>query len=411
MWPQVLPGGAGVLFTIYRAGLGFGDHPVAVLPLSGGQRQVLFREFTWARYADSGHLICFGKGAVAAVPFDVQRLKVTGRPVSVLDGVARGRYYAPLLGVSASGSLAFVPQDASASNARLVWVDRHGNVTPVPAAEQVLSFPNLSPDGRLLAVSIVNRLGSHIWLWDFERQAPSRLTFEGNNHAPVWSPGGEWIVYSSDDAGPEMNLYRRRSDGTGRPERLTSSVNHQDPASFSPDGKWLAYAEYGGETRWDLWVLDRDSQHASRAFLRTRFNEMEPMISPDGKWVAYSSDETGGFEVYVQPFPDGGRKVQVSRGPGTQPLWAPDQRHLYFRTPNGVTEASIETQPEFRVRNEKVLFSGYYRPRAGFGHPNYEISRNGQRFLMLQPVLPEGSGATEIHLVLNWAEEVRRLVR
>jgi Tol biopolymer transport system component len=356
-------------------------------------------------------LICYRDGSVAALPFDAERLKVTGPPVSLLEGVGRAALYAPLLDLSSSGSLVFVPDDVRTRTHRLVWVNQAGNVQPLQAPERQVSFPALSPDGRLLAMTITNQQGSHIWIWDLQRDALGRVTYDRSNHAPIWSPDGQWVVFSSDQDGPEANLYRKRADGTGRTERLLSSVNHQDPGSFSPDGKLLAFAEFGGERKWDIWVLAMDGEHVARPFLQTQFNEMEPMISPDGKWLAYSSDESGRSEVYVQPFPEGGRKWQVSSEGANQPLWAPDGRRLFFRTPVSVMEIAIETQPEFRLGKQRVLFTGYFRGRGGYGHPNYDISRDGQRFLMLQPSLPEGEGATEINVILNWSEELKRLVR
>jgi len=169
----------------------------------------------------------------------------------------------------------------------------------------------------------------------------------------------------------------------------------------------LAFGEFGGESRWDIAVLAMDGERTARPFLQTQFNEMEPMISPDGKWLAYSSDESGRSEIYVQPFPQGGRKWQVSSGGANQPLWAPDGRRLLFRTIDSVMGIAIDTQPEFRSGKQSVLFSGLFKSRNGFGHPNYDVSRDGQRFLMLQPSLPEGDGATEINVILNWSEELK----
>ena len=415
IWPEVLPGGEAVLFTILRAGLGFGDHPIAIFSLKSGERRILSRDFTFVRYAATGHLVCYREGSVAALPFDLKRLRIAGPPVNLLEGVARVgsgvERVAPVLGLSGSGSLAFVKEDPKARTSRFVWVSQAGAAQPLAVPEQEEEFPALSPDGRLLAMTVTNQQGSHIWLWDLQRDTLNRLTYEGDNHAPIWSPDGQWVVFSSNQQGPESNLYRRRADGTGPAERLLSSVNHQDPGSFSPDGKLLAFAEFGGESKWDIWVLAMDGARAARPFLQTKFSEQEPMISPDGRWIAYSSDESGRSEVYVQPFPQGGRKWQISNEGANQPLWAPDGRRLFFRTPDSVVDVAIETRPEFVVGKRDVLFSGYYRGRTGFGHPNYEISRDGQRFLMLQPSLPQGTGATEINVVLNWSEELKGLVR
>lgn len=223
----------------------------------------------------------------------------------------------------------------------------------------------------------------------------------------VRGPDGKHIAISSNRDGP-FNLYLKPADGSATTERLTVSDWHQDPGSWSPDGRSLAFAQNHPETSWDIWLVHMGDESRQEAFISTQFREHHPMISPDGRWLAYQSDETGRHEVSVQPFPDGGSKWLVSAGGGVQPLWAPNGEELFYRNGNKVMAASIRTGPDFEVETPFLLFEGSFGLGGGLGRPNYDITPDGRRFVMIDQETPPPQ--TEVYVVLNWFEELNRLV-
>jgi dipeptidyl aminopeptidase/acylaminoacyl peptidase len=204
-------------------------------------------------------------------------------------------------------------------------------------------------------------------------------------------------------------LFWKPADGSGEPERLSTTDYHQDPASFSPDGKLLAFAQNHPETRWDIWLLHMDNERRAEPFLRTEFNEHDPMISPDGRWLAYTSNESGRYEVYVQSLPDGGKKRVISTEGGREPLWARNGRELFYRNRERLMAVAVETEVVFDAERPRLLFdTGGLRGTGGFGPPNFDVTPDGQHFVMMSP-----AGASEpeqINVVLNWFEELKRLV-
>ena len=243
-----------------------------------------------------------------AVPFDPQRLTVTGAAVPVVEGVLQSASTgAAQYSLSATGSLVYVPGGVQAAQRRLVWVSRNGAEQPLAAPAHAYRFPRLSPDGRRVAVAIAEQ-ETQVWLYDLSRETLTRLTFEGNaNRNPAWTPDGKRIAFQSNKEGPP-NIFWQLADGSGGLERLTTSEYIQAPISWSPDGQLLAFVEVNPTTGYDIWVL-RLSDRKAQPFLRTPFNEAAPRFSPDGHWLAYVSDESGRYEIYVQPYPGPRREV------------------------------------------------------------------------------------------------------
>jgi len=232
----------------------------------------------------------------------------------------------------------------------------------------------------------------------------SRLTFQGtNNLVPFWTPNGKRIVFTSNKEG-QRNLFWQFSDGSGGLERLATSESLQIPASWSPDGRLLAFAEQNAQTGYDIWVL-RLGDHKAQPFLKTSFNENAPQFSPDGQWLAYGSDESGRYEIYVQPYPGPGGKWQISTEGGREPLWNRNGRELFYRTGTKVMAVDIATRPNFSAGAPKMLFQGPYDTLAT-STPNYDVSPDGQRFLMLKPI----EQPVQIDVVLNWFEELKQKV-
>ena len=345
-----------------------------------------------------------------AVPFDHQQLAVVGAAVPVVEGVLQTSFTgAAQYSISHTGSLVYVSGNNQAAQRNLVRVDRNGAEQPVAAPVRGYQFPRLSPDGRRVAVVIAEQ-ESQIWLHDLSRETLTRFTFEGNrNLNSVWSPDGKRIAFISNKDGPGKSaIYWQWADGSGGLERLTTSQNIQVPISWSPDGQLLAFVEVNPTTGQDIWVL-RVSDRKAQPFLRTPFNEATPRFSPDGRWLAYTSDESGRREIYVQPYPGPGGKWQISTEGGMEPVWNRNGRELFYRSGERMMAVDIATQPGFAAGKPRMLFGGPYQP-ASIPSAEYDVSADGQRFLMIKPVEQGATTPTQINVVLNWFEELKQRV-
>jgi eukaryotic-like serine/threonine-protein kinase len=415
-WPEFLPGGKVVLFAVGPNALNFTNAQVAVQSVGTGQRRNLIQGATQPRYAPSGHLVYAQRGSLMAVPFDPQRLEVTGSAVPMVEGVLQSPASgAAQYSFSASGSLVYVPGDAQSAQSRLVWVSRNGAEQPVAAPAHAYANPRLSPDGRRVAV-VITEQESQTWLYDLSRETLTRFTFEGSsNTAPAWTPDGKWIAFQSNKEG-QPDLFWQLADGGGGLERLTTSEYNHVPMSWSPDGQLLGFMEINPATGYDIWVLRMGDPSAgsvqarkAQPFLRTAFNESVPRFSPDGRWLAYISDESGRFEIYVQAYPGPGGKWQISPEGGKEPVWNPNGRELFYRSGGKMMAVDIATQPSFAAGKPRMLFEGQYVPTPVTA-PNYDVSPDGQRFLMLKPSESAQAAPTQINVVLNWFEELKQKV-
>jgi eukaryotic-like serine/threonine-protein kinase len=399
--PQILPGGKGVLFTAL-GGFGWDESQVEVLRFDTGERSILVRGGNTGYFVAPGFLVYYRAGDLFAVPFNLAEMEVTGdTPVTVVEGVRqnngpRGALYS----VTAAGTLAYLPGVAGSGQfeARLAWVDRQGNIAPIPAPSRAYFSPVLSPDGKQVAVNITSGT-VQIWIYDLARGTLTPLgSQETSNLNPIWTPDGKPVVYRSARDG-NFNVYWRAADGSGSEERLTTSDNSQQPDSWSPDGQSLAFDEINPATGREIWML-RLSDRKAEPFLRSAFNQNDGEFSPDGRWLAYSSNESGGSEVYVQPYPGPGKKWQISVGGGNFPRWNPSRGELFYNSGDKTMVVDVVTSPTFSAGKPKLLYEG---PDSGLPSPD------GKRFLIVQSVEPP-QPPTQIDIVLNWIEELRRLV-
>ena len=398
--PQLLPGGHSVVLTVVAGG-GLEHRKIVAVSLDTGKRKTLIEGGIFGRYVGSGHLLYVRGESLMAAPFDVDRLELTGSPVPLLQAVGHETQLAGYFSVSNQGVLVYAPRQAT-SERELVWVDRRGNIRPIPVQHRLYSVPNLSPDGRRVALTTTTGT-METWIYSIDREVLTRFTFKGSNHIAVWTPDGKWLTFSSDREGPH-NLFWKPADGSGVAERLSTSDWHQDPGSWSPDGKVLAFAQNHPDTGWDIWLLHLDGRRREEPFLVSNFGEYRPMVSTDGRWISYVSNESGREEVYVQPFPHGGRKWLVSTEGGNESLWAPGGRELFYRNGEKLMVVSFETEPEFSARSPSVLFEAATLGGWGYGSPNYDITADGQHFLMIKPT-PQPP-PKQINVVLNWHQEL-----
>ena len=408
-WPKMLPGGKALLFSVWpERSTTAAPSSVAVLSLETGERRTLIGRGTHPLYVPTGHFLYAWDGKLWAAPFDLDELKLTGPPAVALDSIALTEFGEAWFSVSESGSLAYVPGGAWGSERTLVWVDRQGAVEPLAAPPRFYDDPCLSPDGQRLAVQIGPELNSDIWIHHIPRRTLTRLTFEEGD-LPLWTPDGKRVAFCSTKAGGPTNLFWEPADGSGPVEQLTESDRYHYPSSWSPDGQVLAFTEIHPTTGMDIWVLPLQGERKPRPFLQTQFNEAWAVFSPDGDWLAYTSDESGRNEVYVQPYPGHGGKWQISTEGGAEPVWARNGRELFYREGNKMMAVEITTQPTFRAGTPTLLFEGQYWHQERMLRADYDTTPDGQRFLMIK----EGErqeAARQINVVLNWFEELKRLV-
>ena len=400
-YPEFLPGGKAVLFTI--KGFHNPDYGhIAVLSLATGERRVVLEGGTNPRYASSGHLVFARAGAILAAPFDLPRLEVTGPAVTLIEGIRIEEWGAAQFALSPEGTLVYV-SGGPAWIGKLTWVDQQGVSKPLAAPAQAYGPISLSPDGQRLAVTVVGAT-SDVWVYELTRGTFTRLTVEGSNYRPVWTPDGRRIIYQR-TAGPnEFHMVWQLADGSGAEEELTTSDYPWWPASFSPNGKLLAFQQNAADTGVDLSILPLEGDRQPYSWLKTKFNEWGATFSRDGKWVAYTSDESGQFEIYVRSFSDAGGKRQISTGGGEEVIWSPDGRALFYREGLRWMSVAVQTEPEFRADAPKVMFEGPYLNVPGV---SYDVAPDGQHFIMIEENQNQAP-TTQLNVVLNWFEELKR---
>ena len=421
-WPHLLPGNEAVLYTARVPLASSADSSVVALNMRDGQSKTVQRGGAFGRYiaaADgTGYLLYISRGTLFAAPFDPVRLEVRGTPSPVLEDVG----FNPVNGaaqfdVSRTGTLVYRSGGAG-SLVSLQWLDASGRTQPLPAKPGSYTQPHLSSDGNLVALSIVGGGTQDLWVYDWQRDAMSRLTFgNGTFFWPVWSRNSRYIAFTGGFSGG--GILWTRADGASRPTPLVESKSGQFPWSFSPDGKRLAYADFpAGVGSGDIWTVPIEDDGTRlkagkpEPFLQSPANELYPAFSPDGRWIAYRSEESGGSEIYVRAFPDKGGKWLVSNNGGVVAVWSPNGRELFYRTVDQrIMAVSYTAKGDVFVAERPRAWTDVRMAETGTGQ-NFDVAPDGKRLLVMTTADAPGNrrAQNQVVFLLNFADELSRRV-
>jgi len=412
-WPEVLPGGGTVLFTVGTIASpdNYDGAAIDAVDIASGARRTVLEGAAMARYVPPGYLVFARAGALYSVAFDAGRLATRGTPVPVVRGVAGDTPTgAAHFSCADDGTLAYVP--GSDQSGRLIaWVGRDGASTPVDLPVGIYNDVRLSPDGTRAVVAVGNSGSADIWVYDFNRRTFTRLTFDAINATPVFSGDGNGVIYSSmDSSGRKTTLRRIPVDGSRAPETISEIPTRIFLGKGPRDGRSLiiAFGNMAAAGKTDVMRLALEPGAAPVAIAATPFDEYTPVSSPDGRWVAYQSDDSGRDEVFVRDATGPGGRWQVSTTGGEEPIWSADGREIFYRSETRMMAVPVTPGARFEMGVPRVLFDGAYRMRSDT-NLSYDVDPKGDRFLMIRPAAAAGSDAG-IRLVLNWLDEVRRLL-
>ncbi len=404
-WPHFLPPEAGAGVLVFAFGTP-SETSMMIQDLKTGHRELL-GPGAFPFYSPSGHIVYQSAPEIYdlwALPFSLETLKASGEAFPISENK---RYPT----VAADQTLVYLDGTGSAGRQQLVWLDRRGEKTgEIGQAQDAIDSPALSPDGRLVAVTATEGSNRDVWVYDIARGVRTRLTSAPErDFRPVWSPAGDEVAFTSTRAGND-DIFLRQADGSGEEQVLAATPRRELLSDWSRDGKYLLYHLNDLETGNDLWYLERNEDGSGwepHPFLQSPFAEVMPRFSPDGRYVAYLSNESGQMEVYVQPFPEGGRKVTVSSSGGRKVRWSRDGKELFYVEGGTLVAVSVSSGSSFSVGSATRLFE-HAGLRPGANYPSYDVSADGQRFILAEPV-GEAAEAPEpsIRVVMNWYEEFR----
>jgi len=426
LWPHILPEQKGVLYTVW-GGNSCTDYRTMIKWKNIDKPQELLPNSSFARYVPTGHVVFLREGSLQAVRFEIDHPgpeAISGETEILLEDIGVTIHGGAQFTFSGDGGiLVYVrrPTPMGLLEGDLVWVDsEEPNATPTPIPDSRTYYdewcqPRLSPDENWIAVTPAYE--TNLLLYKFGTGwHPPLVSMKGYQGSAVWEPSGRHVAFYSMGPDSPPDIYWRLWNNGDTPELLYKTENAEEPTSFSPDGKYLALTvhhvpETGLAQTSDIWILEIPTKEAKQWTNTPQCSEWGAAFSPDGKWIAYTSDEIGQKEVYVRKFPNG-KAERVSISGGSEVMWGPDRENLelFYRDGKQLWRAYIETEQQFRVARKKPLFDDMYI-RARFPeYRNYDISKDGKRFLMIKQVDEQPPPVTRLNVVDNWFEELKRRV-
>jgi len=411
-WPDILPGGKAVVFTIgtQTHSANFEDATIAALDVTSPDAKIipLIKGAGIARYSPSGHLVYARSGQLFAVPFDADRLEVTGPATPVLEGVASDLSSgAADFAIAGNGTLIYRPAAARGTEREYVWVTRDGRAETITHGGQFILPPSISPDGARVALNVGQGYGEgDLYVYDFARETMTRLTFDGSRMGAVWTTDGRQIIHGTSWGGRE-GLYSLPAGGGGT-ERLLLKDGGQYaviPEAVVPSSGQVIFGRSGGLGGYSVLTFT-PGDDAPKPLLVGPSVEGGTTLSPDGKWMAYASDVSGRYEIYVQPFPGPGGKWQISKDGGKGPRWSRDGREIFYTHGDRMMVVPVEINGGFAASDPRELF------RFGFARRSnpvrdYDVSPDGKRFIMSRRPDDE-SIPREIDVITNFAATLGR---
>jgi serine/threonine-protein kinase len=414
-WPDVLPGGKAVIFTVGTAESPdyYEDATIQAYEFGSGEQKLVLRDASSAKYSPTGHLLFTRSGSLYGIRFDEEELETIGEPVQLINGIV-GDYTSGAMqyALSENGTLVYVPGGAGDISQNFVKIDPEGNIQAFPAPEDQYFYPRISPDGKRIALCIGSTREMDVYIYEIERNSMVRFTFSGYNYTPVWSPDGKFIAYSSRIDGISSDIIIKRADGTGSARTVWSrDGDYSDITDWSPDGKILALTLGPGEpgdTPPGLFMLNIDNPEESRPFLTTNFSHRRASYSPDMKYIAYSSDRTGLHQIFVQSVKDEGGFWQVSSSPGWAPRWSRDGKYLYYNDSQSRVIMRVPLLPGsgFRFGEPAPIAESFKTPSIDPAFFPFDIFPDGSGFITV--VDESQDSRREIVVVLNWFEELKK---
>lgn len=411
-WPDFLPDGKHYLYFVH--GSTTADSGIYLAALDSKERKLLLRNDSNAIYAAPGYLLFVRDNTLMAQRLNLRSLVLEGEAKPMADHVAVNTdTWRGIVTASANGELIY-QHGSAGGGSQLVWYDASGKQGELVLPEAAdYSQPALSPDATKLAFALETNGIADIWVFDVARHTKTRITF-GPQYSdwPVWWPDGKSIVFGYGASGSTDSFYRQNADGTGTKVKLLETPGISAyPFSVSPDGRYVAYMrrDPNSSTNYDIWALpmfpDKAGEQKPFPVIATNFVEVSPSFSPDGKWLAYGNNETGRQEVYIQPFPSGAGRWQVSTTGGTRPNWRKDGKELFFFSPDGQVMAVDVAQSgeSLQLGTPHSLFKASAVP--GSLGP-YTVSADGKKFVM-NTVLPQ-SISEPLTLITNWTADLKQ---
>jgi serine/threonine protein kinase/WD40 repeat protein len=406
--PQFLPDGRTFIFASYtsaaNSGFNFEDSTLWLHSMETGVTKRLMESGSQPRYSPSGHILYNQSGSLLAAPFDTEALEITGPPRPVISDVAvQINTGATQFDVSPDGTLVYVTGGVLGDDTHLELIDRQGQATIVEDLEGIGRYPRFSPDGSKFIIFQIGANRGGVWLGELGASGRTRLAPGGPG---MWSHDGRQIVYLYGSVQGLSQLYLMDTDGHDSAQLISPDTqNVSSPTEFSPDGKVATYVVNSPETGNDLWIVPLDGGEPE-PFLATPDNETGMHFSPDGDHVVYVSDTSGRYEIYVSTYPDGQGSWQISTGGGHEPIWSADGNEIFYRSGDNMMTVQVQSEPGFRHEVPAILFRNYYDGQLGTaGLPNYDVSKDGQQFLMTRSA-ELNLQTTEVQVILNWADSL-----